>query len=40
MEDIEDTMSSETLVNFVKDLSFYEFESEVDYQKRYNAMKV
>ena len=40
MEDIEDTLSSETLVNFVKDLSFYEFESEVDYQKRYNEMKV
>ena len=40
MEDIEDAMSSETLVNFVKDLSIYDFESELDYQKRYNEMKV
>tara|TARA_B100000686_G_C16785292_1_gene974802 strand:+ start:861 stop:2858 length:1998 start_codon:yes stop_codon:yes gene_type:complete len=40
MEDIEDTMSSEILINFVKDLSYYEFESEFDYQKRYNEMKV
>ena len=28
MDDIEDTMSSEVLTNFVKDLSHYEFESE------------
>ena len=40
MDEIEDTMSSERLMDFVKDLSFYEFESEVDYQKRYNEMKV
>lgn len=40
MEDIEDSMSSETLVNFVKDLTQYEFESESDYQRKYNEMKV
>ena len=40
MDEIEDTMSSERLMDFVKDLSFYEFESELEYQKRYNEMKV
>ena len=40
MEDIEDSMSSETLVSFVKDLTQYEFESESDYQRKYNEMKV
>ena len=34
MDDIEDTMSSEVLANFVKDLSYFNFESELDYQKR------
>ena len=40
MDDIEDTMSSEVLANFVKDLSYFNFESELDYQKRYNELKV
>ena len=40
MEDIEDTMSSETLIHFVKDLTQYHFESEKDYQKKYNEMRV
>ena len=40
MEDIEDTFSSQSLIEFTKGLSIHNFESEIDYQKRYNEMKV
>ena len=40
MEDIEDTFSSETLRSFVKGLSKCTFNSEKEYHKSYNEMKV
>ena len=40
MEDIEDTFSSQSLIEFTKGLSKCTFDSEKEYQKKYNEMKV
>ena len=40
MEDIEDTVPSQSLIEFTKELSNYTFDSEKEYQTKYNELKV